>query len=235
MRGSLPAPGAATRRYGGNTPCLEVRCGSRLIILDAGSGLRALGDRLLGSNSSVQADLLLSHYHYDHLQGLPFFTPLFEPRNRFTFHGPRREGRSVRDVLEGQMVPPYFPVTLDEVARAELEFRTLEPGAPFWLGEVRVSSAELDHPGGNLGYRLEYRGRSLVYATDVEHTDRPRKRQVVFMGVIEIKREARELGSEGRKGGPQILILDLRHGHARIELEHELEGVGARAPHPPGP
>jgi phosphoribosyl 1,2-cyclic phosphodiesterase len=173
VRGSLPAPGAATRRYGGNTPCLEVRCGSRLIVLDAGSGLRALGDRLMGSTAPVQADVLLSHYHYDHLQGLPFFTPLFEPQNRFTFHGPRREGRSVRDVLEGQMVPPYFPVTLDEVARAGLEFRTLEPGAPFWLGEVRVSSAELDHPGGNLGYRLDYRGRSLVYATDVEHTDRP--------------------------------------------------------------
>jgi phosphoribosyl 1,2-cyclic phosphodiesterase len=143
------------------------------VILDAGSGLRALGDRLLASGSPVQADLLLSHYHYDHLQGLPFFTPLFEPQNRFTFHGPRREGRSVRDVLEGQMVPPYFPVTLDEVARAQLEFRTVEPGAPFWLGEVRVTSAELDHPGGNLGYRLEYGGRSLVYATDVEHTDRP--------------------------------------------------------------
>jgi phosphoribosyl 1,2-cyclic phosphodiesterase len=150
-----------------------VRCGSRLIVLDAGSGMRALGDRLLEGKGPVQADVLLSHYHYDHLQGLPFFTPLFEPRNRFTFHGPRREGRSVQDVLEGQMVPPYFPVTLDEVARAGLEFRTLEPGTPFWLGEVRVSSAELDHPGGNLGYRLEYRSRSLVYATDVEHTDRP--------------------------------------------------------------
>ena len=173
MRGSLPAPGAKTRRYGGNTPCVEVRCGPRLIILDAGSGMRALGDGLQRSGRPVVADVLLSHYHYDHLQGLPFFTPLFEPENRFTFFGPRRQGRSVQDALEGQMVPPYFPVSLDQVARARLDFRTVERGAQFELGEVRVRSAELDHPGGNFGYRLEYRGRSLVYATDVEHVDQP--------------------------------------------------------------
>ena len=173
MRGSLPAPGAKTRRYGGNTPCVEVRCGPRLIILDAGSGMRGLGDQLERSRRPVVADILLSHYHYDHLQGLPFFTPLFEPENRFTFFGARRQGRSVQDALEGQMVPPYFPVSLDQVAKARLDFRTVERGASFDLGEVRVRSAELDHPGGNFGYRLDYRGRSLVYATDVEHSEKP--------------------------------------------------------------
>ena len=89
------------------------------------------------------------------------------------FHGPRREGRSVQDVLEGQMVPPYFPVTLDQVARAKLEFRSIAPGEAFEIGAVRITSTELDHPGGNLGYRLEFRDRTLVYATDVEHTERP--------------------------------------------------------------
>lgn len=173
MRGSVPAPGAATRRYGGNTPCVEVRAGARRIILDAGSGLRPLGERLRDAGGSVEADILLSHYHYDHLQGLPFFAPLAEPQNRFVFHGPRREGRSVQDVLEGQMVPPYFPVTLDQVARATLEFRSIEPGEPFAIGSVHVSSTDLDHPGGSLGYRLDYGGRVLVYATDVEHTERP--------------------------------------------------------------
>lgn len=173
MRGSVPAPGSATRRYGGNTPCVEVRCGERLIILDAGSGIRNLGERLRDGGQAVEADVLLSHYHYDHLQGLPFFVPLAEPRNHFTFLGPRREGRSVQDALEGQMVPPYFPVTLDQLARARVEFRTVDPGEAFHIGPVRVTSTELDHPGGNLGYRLEYGGRSLVYATDVEHTDVP--------------------------------------------------------------
>lgn len=173
MRGSVPAPGAGTRRYGGNTPCVEVRAGARRIILDAGSGIRGLGERLRDTDRPVEADILLSHYHYDHLQGLPFFAPLAEPQNRFVFHGPRREGRSVQDVLEGQMMPPYFPVTLDEVARASIEFRSIEPGAPFDIGPVHVTSTDLEHPGGSLGYRLELDGRALVYATDVEHTERP--------------------------------------------------------------
>lgn len=184
MRGSVPAPGAATRRYGGNTPCVEVRAGSRRIILDAGSGIRALGEHLRDSDRPVEADILLSHYHYDHLQGLPFFAPLAEPQNRFVFHGPRREGRSVQDVLEGQMMPPYFPVTLDEVARAAIEFRSIEPGEPFAIGPVQITSAELDHPGGNLGYRLEYGGRALVYATDVEHTETPAE------GLVDLARGA---------------------------------------------
>ncbi|HZJ54854.1 MAG TPA: MBL fold metallo-hydrolase [Myxococcaceae bacterium] len=173
MRGSVPAPGAKTQRYGGNTPCVEVRVGGRRLILDAGSGLRALGESLRDPGDPVEADFLFSHYHYDHLQGLPFFAPLAEPGNRFVFHGPRREGRSIQDVLEGQMVPPYFPVTLDHLARAEIEFRSIEPGEPFDIGPVHLTSTELDHPGGSLGYRLEYGGRTLVYATDVEHTERP--------------------------------------------------------------
>ncbi len=85
---------------------MEVRCGERRIILDAGSGIRALGERLRDAGGRVEAAVLLSHYHYDHLQGIPFFAPLAEPGNRFTFLGPRREGRSVQDALEGQMVPP---------------------------------------------------------------------------------------------------------------------------------
>jgi len=173
VRGSVPAPGAKTRKYGGNTPCVEVQAGGRRIILDAGSGLRSLGERLRDAGGPVEADFFFSHYHYDHLQGLPFFAPLAERGNRFVFHGPRREGRSVQDVLEGQMVPPYFPVTLDELVRAEIEFRSIEPGGEFGIGPVRVTTTELDHPGGNLGYRREYGGRTLVYATDVEHTDRP--------------------------------------------------------------
>lgn len=175
VRGSIPVPGARTHRYGGNTPCLEVRCGGQRLIFDLGSGVRELGDRLAASGTPVHASVFLSHYHYDHMQGLPFFGPIFDPRNAFTFYGAEREGRSVREVVAGQMVTPYFPVSADQVFRARVDFVTVSPGATLTLGEpgvpdgqVQVRTFDLNHPGGSLGYRVEFRGRSLVYATDVE-------------------------------------------------------------------
>ena len=133
-----------------------------------------------GTGRPVEADFLLSHYHYDHLQGLPFFAPLVEPENRFVFHGPPRDGQSVKDVLEGQMVQPYFPVTAGRVPRAASSSGASSPVSGCELGAVRVTSIELNHPGGNLGYRVECRGRSVVYATDVEHADRPAESLVEF-------------------------------------------------------
>ena len=169
VRGSLPSPGPATQRYGGNTPCLEVRCGEQRLVFDLGSGARALGDAMVAEGAPVQASIFLSHYHYDHLQGLPFFVPIFDPRNRFNVFGADRDGRTVRQVVEGQMVAPYFPVTAQEVFRAGLEYARVGEDAPVQLGDVRVRALELNHPGGNLGYRVEHAGRVLVYATDVEH------------------------------------------------------------------
>ncbi len=167
MRGSIPAPGAETRRYGGNTPCIEVRFADQQLIFDLGSGARALGDTF--GVSGQQATIFLSHYHYDHLQGLPFFAPMFNPKNRFTIFGPRRNGLSIREILAGQMVQPYFPVTAEMVFRAPVEYRDIEAGQKLELGGGVVSALELNHPGGNLGYRVDYRGKSIVYATDVEH------------------------------------------------------------------
>ena len=106
MRGSVPAPGAKTRRYGGNTPCVEVRAGGSRIILDAGSGLRALGERLRDPGGPVEADFLLSHYHYDHLQGLPFFAPLAEPGNRFVSTGRGGRDGACRTCWRGRWCPP---------------------------------------------------------------------------------------------------------------------------------
>lgn len=169
VRGSLPAPGPTTRRYGGNTPCLEVRCGDELLVFDLGSGARLLGDAMAAEGAPVRASIFLSHYHYDHLQGLPFFGPVYDPRNRFRVFGEDRDGRTVQQVIEGHMVAPYFPVTVQEVFRAGLEYARVGEDAPVRLGDVRVSALELNHPGGNLGYRVEYGGRVLVYATDVEH------------------------------------------------------------------
>ncbi|HYV48096.1 MAG TPA: MBL fold metallo-hydrolase [Myxococcaceae bacterium] len=166
VRGSIPAPGATTRRYGGNTPCVEVRCGRELLIFDLGSGVRSLGQEY---PPPLKAHIFLSHYHYDHLQGMPFFTPLFVPANEFAVYGPTRAGKTVQEILSGQMQQPYFPVTAEMVFRAKVDYRSFGAGEEVKVGEARVTAVELNHPGGNLGYRVDYKGHSVVYATDIEH------------------------------------------------------------------
>jgi phosphoribosyl 1,2-cyclic phosphodiesterase len=169
VRGSIPSPGPRTRRYGGNTPCVEMRVGEELLVFDLGTGARPLGDDLLTRGKPVQASVFLSHYHYDHLQGLPFFTPIFIPQNAFTFYGSPRNGQTVKEILSGQMTQPYFPVTADGVFRARLNYHDIQPGEVLRIGPAQVTTVELNHPGGNLGYRVECGGRSVVYATDIEH------------------------------------------------------------------
>jgi phosphoribosyl 1,2-cyclic phosphodiesterase len=166
VRGSIPAPGATTRRYGGNTPCVEVRCGGELLIFDLGSGVRPLGQTY---PAPLRAHIFLSHYHYDHLQGMPFFTPLFNPQNQFWLYGPTRNGKTVREILSGQMQQPYFPVTAEMVVRAQVAYQPFQAGQEVRVGDAAVTAVELNHPGGNLGYRVDYRGHSVVYATDIEH------------------------------------------------------------------
>lgn len=169
VRGSIPSPGAHTKRYGGNTPCVEVRCGDELLIFDLGTGARALGHALVAKKKPVKGSIFISHYHYDHLQGLPFFDPMFLPTSDLTVYGPARHGQSVKQLLSGQMVPPYFPVTADGVFRAQLTYTDLAATQTLQLGPATVHTIELNHPGGNMGYRVECQGRSVVYATDLEH------------------------------------------------------------------
>jgi phosphoribosyl 1,2-cyclic phosphodiesterase len=144
-------------------------CDERLLVFDLGSGARALGEALRAKGVAAEADIFLSHYHYDHLQGLPFFSPMFDARNRFVIRGPTRAQRDVRTILAGQMAPPYFPVTAEEVFLARVEYQPVAEGDVIDLGEVQVRALELHHPGGALGYRVDFRGRSVVYATDIEH------------------------------------------------------------------
>ncbi len=169
VRGSIPSPGPKTQRYGGNTPCVEVRCGDELLIFDLGTGVRALGDTLNALGHPVRASIFVSHYHYDHLQGLPFFNPVFVPKHSFTVYGAPRGGRTVKEILSGQMAQPYFPVTVEQTFRAQFSWRDIRPGETLEIGPATVRTAELNHPGGNLGFRVESQGRSVVYATDVEH------------------------------------------------------------------
>ncbi len=168
-RGSIPSPGPATVRYGGNTPCLEVRDeGGNLAILDAGTGIRALGNALLATGAPVSADVYVTHAHWDHIQGLPFFAPLFGPGHSIRiWTGPGLEER-VERALRAQMSPEVFPVPL-EGTPAEVEFRALGGGET--AGAIRVSTHPARHPGGALGYRLACgngRGGVLVYLPDNE-------------------------------------------------------------------
>jgi phosphoribosyl 1,2-cyclic phosphodiesterase len=166
VRGSIPAPGPSTVRFGGNTSCVEIRGGDDVCIFDMGSGLRRLGESLGGK--PAKASVFLSHYHWDHIQGLPFFGPAYNPGSALDIYGPVREGRDVRTILSGQMVPPYFPVTLDAF-RARLGFHTVVNGQTVTVGQTRVTASELNHPNGVLAYRIERLGKSVVYATDTEH------------------------------------------------------------------
>jgi phosphoribosyl 1,2-cyclic phosphodiesterase len=166
VRGSIPAPGPDTARYGGNTPCIEIRLGSELLIFDLGTGAREFG-RL--SPRPVSGHIFLSHYHYDHLQGLPFFGPIFDPQSRFVIRGPTRDGRNVKDVIFEHMQRPFFPVTAEMVFKAQVEYQPFGAGDRVRIGNGLITAIETNHPGGNLAYRIERRKKALVYATDTEH------------------------------------------------------------------
>ncbi|MGH7570047.1 MAG: MBL fold metallo-hydrolase [Gemmatimonadales bacterium] len=171
-RGSIPTPGAHTARFGGNTPCVAVQgAGGQLVILDAGTGIRALGVELVEKqNGAVNAEILLSHAHWDHIQGLPHFKPFFAPGNAVRIWGSRQGTMSLEAILRQQMDPAVFPVPLDALS-AKLTVQQVEPGASeFTLGEFRVRGMKLRHPGTTLGYRLTpvEGGPSLAYVTDNE-------------------------------------------------------------------
>lgn len=169
VRGSIATPGPTTAIVGGNTSSVEVRCGATRLILDAGTGIRRLGERLLREQVS-DVTLLLSHQHWDHIQGLPFFVPLYLPTTRLAVFGAATEGKHLADVLAQQMSAPVFPVRWDELA-SRLEVQHVRAGQRFEVGAATVTVAKLNHPGGVLAYRIDYGGRSVVYATDTEHYD----------------------------------------------------------------
>ncbi len=169
VRGSIATPGPKTVRYGGNTPCVEVQASDHRIILDGGTGLRCLGEGLMREGQPIDADLVLTHTHWDHIQGIPFFTPAFIPGNTFRLHGQNKGPYSLKKVLEGQMTDPNFPVPLS-IMGSELSFHELEPGDSLKIGDdVLIKTRPMRHPNECLGIRIEHAGRVLVYCTDTEH------------------------------------------------------------------
>lgn len=169
VRGSYPVPGPHTVRYGGNTSCIEVRvAGGPRIILDAGTGLRRLGRELLDGEFGEgrgEAHVLVSHTHWDHIQGLPFFAPMYRKGNRVHLYGQQRDDTHLRAVFASQTDTPYFPVPPDRM-RADVDFHELVEGNRFEIGPARVSCARLNHPYIALAYRIECAGASVAYVTD---------------------------------------------------------------------
>ncbi len=182
VRGSIACPSPTYMGFGGNTSCVEVRVGSRLIILDAGTGIRPLGQQLR-REGALDADILFSHTHWDHVNGFPFFAPAFEPDNAFrVFAGHLAEEGGIREAIAGHMHEPMFPVPLD-VMRARLSFTDFAAGETLDLGRgLQVRTAPLNHPNGATAYRIDHGGRSVCYVTDTEHVPgRPDER---ILGLI---------------------------------------------------
>jgi phosphoribosyl 1,2-cyclic phosphodiesterase len=168
VRGSIPTPGPTTVHYGGNTSCVEVRADGQIIILDAGTGLRLLGQKLVAEFDAqpLAVTLLLTHTHWDHIQGLPFFMPVYQPRNQVRILGYEGARHGLEVVLTGQMAAPFFPIALPEVP-ASVRIRELKQRR-FQVGPVRVEAFVAHHPGHCVGYRLFTSGGSVAFFPDNE-------------------------------------------------------------------
>ena len=170
-RGSVSTPGRITEKYGGNTPCVGVRCGDIQIIFDAGTGIRNLGielfDEIISTQRSPLIHLFLSHTHWDHIQGLPFFQPSYHEKTKLTIYGSPRKERSFASILKEQMDYEYFPVSMSAFS-ADIEIMEIIDKS-INLGPLQVDWQEqVYHPGGSVRYRVSLNGKKVVYATDVE-------------------------------------------------------------------
>jgi phosphoribosyl 1,2-cyclic phosphodiesterase/DNA-binding response OmpR family regulator len=210
-RGSIAKPGPSTVRYGGNTSCVEVcSAGGTLVVLDCGTGALALGAELMRRGTPIRGHLLISHTHWDHIQGLPFFAPLFVPGNEWDVYAPHGFLQSVREMLAGQMQHTYFPVDLAQLG-ATIRYHDLTEGA-FRVGEMEITSRYLNHPALTLGYRLEADGVAIAYCCDHEPHSRP------------LAYGSNEIGDQDRQhvafvSGVDLLIHDAQYRAAEYEAK----------------
>ncbi|GAB5533932.1 MAG: MBL fold metallo-hydrolase [Rubricoccaceae bacterium] len=224
VRGSTPTPEARCMSVGGNTSCVEIRTAEGdSLILDAGTGIRSLGYALAAeaAGAPISVDVLFSHFHWDHLQGLPFFAPLYGGGNEIRFIAAVDDARLDR-LLQGQMCSPYFPVPFSELA-ASVETHRAAVGETFEVGGCTVRAFPVSHPQGAHGFRIEHEGVSVVYATDYEHGD-----PVADEGLREVARGADVLISDAQFTPDEY---EIRKGWGHTTWEHATQlaadaGVG---------
>jgi len=218
VRGSIPTPGPTTVFYGGNTSCVEVRAGDQIIILDAGTGLRALGRELVSEFDSrpIHLTLLLTHTHWDHIQGLPFFLPVYKPQNRLRILGYKGARLGLHNILTGQMESPFFPIGLRKVP-ANVTIKELKD-LEFSIGDVRVQACRANHPGHCVGYRLFTRGGSIAFFPDNElrekrgHLLRAARGQAPMRASVSIQQMASFLK------GADALVMDTQYDLAEYNI-----------------
>lgn len=179
-RGSIACPGPDTLRYGGNTPCVEVRCGHNILILDGGTGIRALGNKLVGEKTSNDLDIFFTHVHIDHVAGLPFFAPFFsEHHHLHLWAGNLLPSHRLEEVVRKLISSPLFPIEV-EVFKAHIEYHDFRAGEILVPRPgVTLHTEALDHPDGATGYRIDYHGRSFAYITDTESRSAEIDRNIV--------------------------------------------------------
>lgn len=168
-RGSIPVPGEQSVKYGGNTPCIRVcdDSGENYLILDAGSGIRMLGNEIVAQNSIKNIDIVITHSHWDHIQGLPFFKPLYTKDFSVNVYAPGDAIKIVEDIINIQMLPKYFPVG-PEVFKANIKYFNLEEGEPFNIKSFQLNSIQNHHSPGTFSYKVSSKGKNFVYMTDNE-------------------------------------------------------------------
>ncbi len=169
-RGTLPVAGNPFARTGGNTNCIEVTCGNHTIIIDAGTGIREFGSKLVSVCPDQKIHLFLSHAHYDHVEGIPFFAPFFVKDANIEICCGKLEGsKDTSELISNLMARPFFPVG-PEVFSAKIEYNTLEENSTFNISnQIKISTAPMNHPGGSTGYRIDFNGKSFACITDTEH------------------------------------------------------------------
>lgn len=208
VRGSTPASGPGTARYGGRTICLSASAGdNRTLVIDCGTGMRDLQEELAGGEGGHGFDVFLTHYHWDHLIGLPFFRPLYDEGSRFTFHGHEWEGMPVEDLVGGVFRPPWFPISLADTP-AQKSYQPLNDGV-IEVGRLRVRWAAANHPQGVTAYRIDGPNHSVVVATDHEAGD-----EAIDAGLIELARDADVLIHDSQYTRDEYRALHRGWGHS---------------------